>query len=387
MIRASEEGGGFEFLAARGGIGGEPPAPRWLLTRGSKGVLRRGKTGMLAGEGGIGKSALLCGLALAVATGREWLGVFGVPEPGHVLLAMGEEDEEEMLRRLYHTSRAMDLSGDERRLAEERIAALPLAGKPCNLLAGPEGDQEDSAFLASVKRRAAETGVEWSLVLLDPLSRFAGSGTEASNEAATRFVQATESLSFLPGRPTVLVAHHTTIDGAIVRFPTGRVIDGELEITKDNVGDGRSWGFEIQGRLDLGKGWTLRADTAWLDGKLDTSPGPGEPLVREPLDRLMPWTSHLALGWRGSKWWGEALVTVADDADRLSSRDAGDRQRIPPGGTPAYELLTLRAGWDVSHSLRLAAAVENLFDEAYRVHGSGITAAGRNFVLSAQVSF
>ena len=36
---------------------------------------------------------------------------------------------------------------------------------------------------------------------------------------------------------------------------------------------------------------------------------------------------------------------------------------------------------------RLAAAVENLFDEAYRVHGSGITAAGRNFVLSAQVSF
>ena len=184
-----------------------------------------------------------------------------------------------------------------------------------------------------------------------------------------------------------LVVHHTTIDGAIVRLPTGRVIDGDLEVTKDNVGDGESWGIEIQGRLDLGRGWTVRADTAWLDGELDASPGPGQPLVREPLDRLMPWTSHLALGWRGAKLWGDALVTLAGDADRLSTRDAGDRQRIPKGGTPGYELLTLRTGWDFSPRLRFAAAVENLFDEAYRVHGSGITAAGRNLVLSAQVSF
>ena len=126
---------------------------------------------------------------------------------------------------------------------------------------------------------------------------------------------------------------------------------------------------------------------AWLDGELDASPGPGEPLVREPLDRLMPWTSHLALGWRGTKLWGEAIVTLVGDADKLSTRDAGDRQRIPEGGTPGYELLTLRAGWDLSPRLRLAAAIENLFDETYRVHGSGITAAGRNLVLSAQVSF
>jgi hypothetical protein len=48
------------------------------------------------------------------------------------------------------------------------------------------------------------------LIVLDPLSRFAGVETETDNAAATRFVQAIESLTEAPGNPTVLVAHHTT---------------------------------------------------------------------------------------------------------------------------------------------------------------------------------
>ena len=45
-------------------------------------------------------------------------------------------------------------------------------------------------------------------------------------------------------------AYHTIIDDMITRFPTGRVIDDELEVRKDNVGDG--W---VRPDLGDGVGW------------------------------------------------------------------------------------------------------------------------------------
>lgn len=191
-----------------------PPPPEWLLTRDGAGVLRAGKAGCIAAAGGTGKTGLLCGLALSVATGVPWLGVFEVDRPGPVLLAMGEEDHGEMLRRLYWTAEQMELSALQRSQAAANIMAVPLAGRPCNLLSGGEGEARDSMFLREMREALDGAGsaspTQWSLVILDPLSRFAGYETEASNSAATRFVQAVESLTLCRGNPTVIVAHHTT---------------------------------------------------------------------------------------------------------------------------------------------------------------------------------
>jgi hemoglobin/transferrin/lactoferrin receptor protein len=76
---------------------------------------------------------------------------------------------------------------------------------------------------------------------------------------------------------------------------------------------------------------------------------------------------------------------MAGKADKLSLRDQGDTQRIPPGGTPGYALLNVRLGAEVSENVTFFASTENLLDKDYRVHGSGLNGAGTNFVLGLEI--
>ena len=71
---------------------------------------------------------------------------------------------------------------------------------------------------------------------------------------------------------------------------------------------------------------------------------------------------------------------VGGATDELSSRDREDTDRIPPGGTPGYELFVVRTGWQISERIALSAAVENIGDVDYRVHGSGLNGAGRTWL-------
>jgi hypothetical protein len=91
------------------------------------------------------------------------------------------------------------------------MIVLPLAGRPVSLLTpGADGRSvTESAELLALRARLAADG-PWSLVALDPLARWAGPDTEADNAAATRLVQAVESLTEVPGNPTVLLAHHSS---------------------------------------------------------------------------------------------------------------------------------------------------------------------------------
>ena len=200
-----------------------PPARRWLLKRGDDGVLPLGKVGMIAGAGAAGKTMALAQLALAIASGADvkrnaeigapgkWLATFTVDEPGHVLLALGEEDLEEMQRRLFNAARMMGLEGHARARARERLALLPLAGESVAFLRNDERrNLETTEAYRLLRERLEGAGVEWRAIILDPLSRFAGADAEKDNAAATRFVETLETLSKVKGNPTVLVAHHTS---------------------------------------------------------------------------------------------------------------------------------------------------------------------------------
>jgi hemoglobin/transferrin/lactoferrin receptor protein len=46
-----------------------------------------------------------------------------------------------------------------------------------------------------------------------------------------------------------------------------------------------------------------------------------------------------------------------------------------------------RAGWRAAKGFSLTGAIENLTDEDYRIHGSGLNEAGRNFILAADWRF
>lgn len=193
-----------------------PPPRQWLLERDDietnghtrQGVLALGKVGLLIAAGGVGKTMALTQLAIAVAVGGKWLGTFHAPSSGgRVLLALAEEDAEEIRRRVYNAACCMQLTDVQRKLASERIVALPLAGTSVALTESDGKNTVESTTLTALRTRLQNSG-EWSLIILDPLSRFAV-GAETDNAAATRFIEAAESLTKSPGTPTVLIAHHT----------------------------------------------------------------------------------------------------------------------------------------------------------------------------------
>ncbi len=183
---------------------------------------------------------------------------------------------------------------------------------------------------------------------------------------------------------TQCAVFYTDIEDQIVRVPTGNVNGaGDAEVTKDNVGDGYVYGIELAGARRLDESFEVFGNGTWQYGKVDTFPTSAPVIEREYIDRLMPLTLQAGLGWDDptSSAWAELVGLWADDADKLSTRDAGDTSRIPPGGTPSYFVLDLRGGYDFECA-SLGIGLTNLLDEDYRVHGSGTNRPGRSLVVS-----
>lgn len=207
-----------------------PPPRRWLLRHTDRdgkacgpgegdGVLARGIAGILAGEGGSSKTMIALQLAVSCVTGRPFLGRFVIDSDvrwssARILLALAEEDEGEVHRRIYAIGRAYGLDQGERAAVTGRIRVMPLAGVDTGLLvADASGDVRRSPVADELGGYlAAHAGADgWALIVLDPLARWAGVEIESDNRLATRWVEVLEEVGQkAPGHPTVLVAAHSS---------------------------------------------------------------------------------------------------------------------------------------------------------------------------------
>jgi hemoglobin/transferrin/lactoferrin receptor protein len=155
-----------------------------------------------------------------------------------------------------------------------------------------------------------------------------------------------------------------------------------------NSGHGTFYGLEAAGHWEFVPEVTAYADVSWVFGETRQRRDDGS-LGMEPADKVNPIMGRAGVRWepKGSGWWVEALVTIADGQDRLSVTDTTDTQRIPPGGTPGFTIYTLRGGYRFSEHAELTASVENISDKDYRAHGSGSNEAGTNLVAGLVVEF
>jgi len=181
----------------------------------------------------------------------------------------------------------------------------------------------------------------------------------------------------------------TDVYDMIVRTPTGNVIGVNNEVTKRNAGRGNIQGVELRGECRLDGQWTAFGTVAWMYGEVDTYPTAAPVKRSEPIDRLMPPTGEVGLRWTGEnkRLWAETSCTMAAKADKLSTRDQADTDRIPPGGTPGHAVFNLRGGWKVTDGLDIRAGVENVGNIDYRIHGSGVNQPGINLRLAVRWRF
>lgn len=181
----------------------------------------------------------------------------------------------------------------------------------------------------------------------------------------------------------------TDISDMIVRRPTGQTIGSNQVVTKDNAGDGYVQGIELGVSYRFHPDFTFFSAGSWQDGEVDQFPTSAPNVEREPVSRLIPTTGLFGVRWDdpSRKFFVEGSVQIVAAQTQLSSGDQADTQRIPPGGTPSYELYNIRAGWNISPNAMLTVACENLLDEDYRVHGSGVNGLGRNFVFGLELRY
>jgi replicative DNA helicase len=102
-------------------------------------------------------------------------------------------------------------------------------------------------------------------VVLDPLSRFAGCDTEKDNAAATRFIEAAETLVDVPGGPTVLLAHHTTKSSRSNENSEGASTNAARGASA--LTDGVRWVAHLDSKEDTAAEFTVTKSNYSLKGK------------------------------------------------------------------------------------------------------------------------
>ncbi len=138
-------------------------------------------------------------------------------------------------------------------------------------------------------------------------------------------------------------------------------------------------GVEFSGEYLLTDTWSVYGNYWYTYGRnLDAD---------EPLSRIPPQQGIVGLRrrWNEGRDWFDVYAWLVDKQDRLSARDVSDVNRIPAGGTPGYATLNFRYGRMISQRQRLSLNVENLWDEQYRVHGSGSDGPGIGAILTYEL--
>ena len=176
-------------------------------------------------------------------------------------------------------------------------------------------------------------------------------------------------------------------------------VAGDETFMRENAGRVDLYGLELAGRTRLGPSgspWSLEAVASWVRGRQRDStldPNTGEaPLDGVEARRVPPLNGRLTLRWQDqraeTRWYDEAHVSLqwATDQDQLNPDDLTD-PRIDPTGTDGWVTVQLGASGPIGENIRWHATLVNVFDELYRVHGSGVDGPGRSVVVGLRASF
>jgi outer membrane receptor protein involved in Fe transport len=152
-------------------------------------------------------------------------------------------------------------------------------------------------------------------------------------------------------------------------------------VRSDNLNQARLYGIESGLRFLAAEELELFAVVNYTHGE-ESDDG-----ATVPADRIPPLNGRFGLVYRpNDSLRFEPYLDFSSRQDRLSPRDQED-PRINPFGTAGWGTVNLIASWQASQRLELGLRLQNLGDNNYREHGSGIDAPGRNLGVWLNVVF
>jgi outer membrane receptor for ferrienterochelin and colicin len=154
-------------------------------------------------------------------------------------------------------------------------------------------------------------------------------------------------------------------------------INGYQVYTKENVANSVVYGAEFDFMINFNK-FLIQGNATYTYGQNLTS--------NEPMRRIPPLFGSLELIYNLDRNFTICLQNLfAGRQDRLASGDKSDN-RINPNGTPGWYVMNLTAKF-LLQSFKISAGINNIFNAAYRYHGSGIDAVGRSGLISVMYFF
>jgi hemoglobin/transferrin/lactoferrin receptor protein len=169
------------------------------------------------------------------------------------------------------------------------------------------------------------------------------------------------------------------IDRVRSTYDGSEFYEAQRVFRRANVGEARVHGVEAEARWQAMPEVDLFGHLTYTHGQQITA--------NQPMRRIPPLNGLIGARWTAGavRPWLEGSVRFAARQDRLAQGDRDDH-RIPAGGTPGWTVLNLSAGIPI-RDIEFVGGVYNLFDEAYRVHGSGIDGYGRAAWVGTRARF
>ncbi|MEZ5004172.1 MAG: TonB-dependent receptor [Chitinophagales bacterium] len=170
-----------------------------------------------------------------------------------------------------------------------------------------------------------------------------------------------------------IVRTHTTINGSDSILYQG---DSVYIITNGNILNARVYGFAIGFYTDIGKYISMTANFNYTKGKEKPS--------NIPMSHIPPFYGKVSMLAKVKRFQGEVWVQFNGQKTLANYGDSEDRaeEAIPNLGTVGWFTLNLRTTAQLHPNLTLQFAIENIIDTHYKPFASGLSAAGRNFIVT-----
>ncbi len=182
----------------------------------------------------------------------------------------------------------------------------------------------------------------------------------------------------LPKFQANFAAYYMNLNQLITRAKVdGDSIEGYQVYKKENVGEAYIKGLEAAFLWKIVPGLDLNSSISYTYGQNVTGD--------EPLRRVPPFNGKLAATYSLNKFFVSGELLFAGMQDRLAGGDISDN-RIPEGGTPGWEVVNVFAGYQLAFA-KMKVGFENIFNDDYRTHGSGINGVGRSAWVMLNFAF
>lgn len=161
------------------------------------------------------------------------------------------------------------------------------------------------------------------------------------------------------------------------------IYDGELSKVQALVNTGRAnvYGFNLALQMELSPTWSGSASINITEGRdLEED---------EPLRHTTPMFGILSVVYAKNKIRGEfySRFNGKRSFEHLPPSERNKPHLYTSDGSLGWYTLNVRASYQFNEYIGINCALENILDHHYRTYSSGISAPGRNFVISVKAKF